>query len=171
MSSAVPIIRHAGDGEQLWFAGGGVWTLKATAAETAQAFMLLEFRAERGKVTPLHLHPHEDEGFYVVEGEVLVHVEGEEHRIAEGGVFIAPRGVAHAFMVTSETARLLVWQCPGTGEAFYRQVTEPIRSPEDISRPPDWARLRQAAERSPSIQILGPPPFAAARQDSAVAPA
>src|SRR5919108_5666211 len=75
MSSAVPIIRQAGEGEQLWFAGGGLWTLKASAAETAEAFMLLEFRAERGKVTPLHLHPEEDEGFYVLDGEVLVHVE------------------------------------------------------------------------------------------------
>jgi quercetin dioxygenase-like cupin family protein len=170
MSSAVSIIRQSGEGEQLWFAGGGVWTLKASAAETAEAFMLLEFRAERGKVTPLHLHPDEDEGFYVLEGEVLVHVEGEERRIGQGGVFIAPRGVPHAFMVASETARLLVWQTPGTGEAFYREVTEPIRSPEDISRPPDWARLRAAAAGSPSIELLGPPPFRAA-EEAAAAPA
>jgi quercetin dioxygenase-like cupin family protein len=167
MSSAVPIIRHAGEGEQLWFAGGGVWTLKASAAETAEAFLLLEFRAERGKVTPLHRHPEEDEGFYVLEGEVLVHVEGDEHRIGEGGIFIAPRGVPHAFMVTSETVRFLSWQTPGTGEAFYREVTEPIRSAEDISRSPDWARLRAAAERSPTIEILGPPPFAVTRREAA----
>jgi quercetin dioxygenase-like cupin family protein len=166
MANAVPIIRQKDEGEQLWFAGGGVWTLKASAAETAEAFMLLEFRAERGKVTPLHLHPDEDEGFYVLEGEVLVHVEGEEHRVGEGGVFIAPRGTPHALMVTSETVRFLSWQTPGTGEAFYREVTEPIRSPEDISRPPDWDRLREAAERSPTIELLGPPPFAAARQQA-----
>jgi quercetin dioxygenase-like cupin family protein len=171
MSTAGPIIRESDDGEQLWFAGGGVWTLKASAAETAEAFMLLEFRAERGKVTPLHLHPDEDEGFYVLEGEVLVHVDGQQHRVGQGGVFIAPRGTPHAFLVTSETVRLLVWQTPGTGEAFYREVTEPIRSPEDISRPPDWARLREAAERSPTIELLGPPPFAAAQQKTTRAPA
>lgn len=171
MSTAVSIIRQEGEGEQFWFAGGGLWTLKASAAETADALMLLEFRAERGKVTPLHLHPDEDEGFYVLEGEVLVNVEGEEHRIGQGGLFIAPRGVAHAFMVTSQTVRLLSWQTPATGEAFYREVTEPIRSADDISRPPDWARLRAAAERSPSIELLGPPPFAAAQEKAAAAPA
>jgi quercetin dioxygenase-like cupin family protein len=171
MSAAVPIIRQAGEGEQLWFAGGGLWTLKASARDTAEAFLLLEFRAERGKVTPLHLHPDEDEGFYVLEGEVLVHVDGAEHRIGQGGVFIAPRGVAHAFMVTSETVRLLSWQTPGTGEAFYREVTEPIRSADDISRPPDWERLRAAAERSPTIELLGPPPFADAQQEAATASA
>jgi quercetin dioxygenase-like cupin family protein len=171
MTSAVPIIKQAGEGEQLWFAGGGLWTLKATSAETAEAFMLFEFRAERGKVTPLHLHPNEDEGFYVLDGEILVHLAGEEHLIGEGGVFIAPRGVAHAFMVTSETARLLCWQTPGTGEAFYREVTEPIESPDDVSRPPDWARLRGAAERSSAIELLGPPPFAPAHEEAAAAPA
>jgi quercetin dioxygenase-like cupin family protein len=171
MTSGVPIIRQEGEGEQLWFAGGGVFTMKASAAETGGAFILFEDRIVRGKTTPLHLHPNEDEGFYVLEGEVLVHVDGQEHRVGQGGVFIAPRGTPHAFVVTSETVRLLAWQTPGTGEAFYREVTEPIRSPEDLSRPPDWARLREAAERSPTIELLGPPPFAAAQQKTTPAPA
>lgn len=166
MSTAVPIIRHAGEGEQLWFAGGGLMTMKASAAETREAFILLEDRMVRGKTTPLHLHPNEDETIYVLEGELLVHVEGEEHRIGQGGLFVAPRGVAHAFMVTSETAHILVLQTPGTGEAFYRAVTEPARSLADASRPPDWPRLREAAERADTIELLGPPPFAAARQES-----
>ncbi len=170
MAKAVPIIRQQGEGEQLWFAGGGVWTMKASAAETAEALMLSEVRMEGGKVTPLHLHPTEDEGFYVLEGEVLVHLEGEEHRLGQGGVFIAPRGLPHAFMVTSATARLLAWQTPGTGEDFYRAVTEPVRSAEDISRPPDWQRLQTAAKRSPSIEIIGPAPFNSA-QTEAAAPA
>ena len=40
MSAAVPIIRQAGEGEQLWWAGGGVITMKATAAETDEALMM-----------------------------------------------------------------------------------------------------------------------------------
>ena len=166
MSDAVPIIRQEGEGEQLWWAGGGVFTMKASAAETHEALMMSEFRSEGGKMTPLHLHPDEDEGFYVLEGEVVVHLAGEEHRVGEGGIFIAPRGTAHAFMVTSDTARLLTWQVPGTGEAsFYRPLLEPIQSPEDISRPPDWERLREVAEHSPAIEILGPPPFEAIPED------
>jgi hypothetical protein len=54
----------------------------------------------------------------------------------------------------------------GDGGGVLPRVTEPIRSPEDISRPPDWDRLREAAERSPTIELLGPPPFAAARQQA-----
>jgi len=41
MSTTGPIIRQAGEGEHLGFAGGGVFTMKATAAETAGAFLLM----------------------------------------------------------------------------------------------------------------------------------
>ena len=171
MSTAVPIVRQDGEGEQMWFAGGGTFTWKATAAETGGAFLLMEDRMEGGKVTPFHLHPNEDEAIYVLEGELLVDVEGEQHRVGRGGFFFAPRGVPHAFMVTSETARVLALQTPGTGEAFYRDAGEPVRSAADAKRPADWARLREVAERSESIELLGPPPFAATRQEASPAPA
>jgi quercetin dioxygenase-like cupin family protein len=161
MSTAVPIIRQEGEGEQLWFAGGGVFTLKATSAETDGSFAMWEDHVVRGKTTPLHMHPNMDEAIYLLEGELLVHVDGEEHRVGERGLFVAPRGVPHAFLVTSETAHLLCLISPGTAEAFYRSVSEPATSQADASRPPDFARLREAAERSETIELLGPPPFPA----------
>ena len=167
MSTAVPIIRQDGEGEQMWFAGGGTFTWKATSAGTCGAFIMLEDRMVRGKTTPFHLHPNEDEAIYVLEGELLVHIEGEEHRVGPGGLFFAPRGVPHAFMVTSETARVLAWQTPATGESFYRDAGGPVETPEDAARPADWARLRQVAERSENIELLGPPPFAAAQHEAA----
>jgi quercetin dioxygenase-like cupin family protein len=170
MSSAVPIVRQPGEGEHLGFAGGGVFTMKATAAETGGAFLLMEHRCVGGKSTPLHTHP-EDEAIYVLEGELLVHIDGEEHRVGKGGFFVAPRGVPHAMLVTSETAHLLSLQTPGTGEAFYRNASEPVDAATAPSWPPDWQRLRAVAERSDSIELVGPPPFAAAQQQAAAATA
>ena len=161
MSTAIPIIRQDGEGEQMWFAGGGTFTWKATAEETGGAFLLMDDRMEQGKVTPLHTHPDEDEAIYVLEGELLVHIEGEEHRVGAGGLFVAPRGHPHAFMVVSETARVLGLQTPGTGERFYRDAGEPATA-ENASRPADFEQLRAVAEQSPSIELLGPPPFKAA---------
>jgi quercetin dioxygenase-like cupin family protein len=80
MSTAGPIIRGQGEGERRWFAGGGLWTVKATAEETDGAFTLIEDRMQRGKTTPLHTHPNLDETFIVLEGEILVHVEGPSTR-------------------------------------------------------------------------------------------
>jgi hypothetical protein len=64
-------------------------------------------------------------------------------------------------LVTSETAHMLALQTPGTGEAFYREASEPVDASTDSSWPPDWERLREVAARSESIQLVGPPPFAA----------
>jgi quercetin dioxygenase-like cupin family protein len=159
MSKAAGVIRQDGEGERLWFAGGGVFTMKASCEETGGSFSMWEDHVVRGKTTPLHLHPNMEEAIYVLEGEILVHVEGTEHRVGKGGLFVAPRGVAHAFLVTSETARLLALISPGAGEAFFRSVSEPVTSAADETRSPDFARLRDGAQRSDSIELLGPPPF------------
>ena len=168
MSTAGTIIRGEGEGERLWFAGGGVFTMKATSEETDGAFVLLEDRMMRGKMTPLHTHPNVDETLIVLEGEILVYAEGREHRVGPRGVAVAPRGVPHAFMVTSESALILTLQTPGSGEAFYRDASEPSTDETDAGRPPDLDRLRAAAQRHPDIiEILIPPPFEAAKESAA----
>jgi quercetin dioxygenase-like cupin family protein len=171
MSTAGTIIRGEGEGERLWFAGGGVFTMKATSEETDGAFVLLEDRMMRGKTTPLHTHPNLDETIIVLEGEIVVYAEGTEHRLGPRGVAVAPRGAPHAFMVTSESALILSLQTPGSGEAFYREASEPATAETDPGRT-DWDRLRAAAERHPDIiEILGPPPFEAAKESAARAEA
>lgn len=92
-----PIIRGAGEGERRWFAGGGVFTMKATAAETNGAFFLIEDRIVRGKSTPLHLHPHEDETLIVLEGELLVSVGGPSSGSVEGALRSFPAGCPTRF--------------------------------------------------------------------------
>jgi quercetin dioxygenase-like cupin family protein len=155
------VIRQDGEGEQLAFAGGGLMTIIASAKETGGSFTMIDDTVVRGKTTPLHLHPDFEEAIYVLEGEILVHVDGAEHRVGEHGLFVAPRGVPHAFLVTSETARLLATLAPGNGEDFYRDASDPAASVDDPQNRPDFKRLREAAERSTSIEIVGPPPFAA----------
>jgi quercetin dioxygenase-like cupin family protein len=159
MSTASAFVRKPEEGERLWFAGGGILTMKATCAETRGAFTLFEDRVVRGKTTPEHRHPDADELVYVLDGELRVRLDGVEHGVSKGGVYFVPRGTSHAFLVTSETAHLLCLQTPGAGEAFYRSVADPVTSSSDAARPPDLARLREGAARSPSIEFLGPSPF------------
>ncbi len=161
LRAAVPIIRGSDEGESRWFYGGGVHTWKATADETGGAFLLFEDRMDRGKMTPLHTHPDSDETMYVLEGEILFHLDGDEHRIAAGGLAVAPRGVPHAFLVTSEVARLLCLHTPGCCEAFYRDASEPVDASAPATGVVDFGRVRASAAKNGGIEILGPPPFAA----------
>ncbi len=152
------IVRGEGEGEKLWFFGGGVHTWKATNQETEGSLSLFEDTMVRGKCTPLHHHPHHDEVVYLIEGELLVHREDGPRRVRAGTTLVTPRGVPHAFVVLSETARLLCLNTPGTGEAFYRRASVSLdASGED--GPVDFAKIAEAARETGATVILGPPPF------------
>jgi quercetin dioxygenase-like cupin family protein len=170
MSAAVPVIRNKGEGERLWFYGGGLHTWKASAEETDGAYILFETLMTQGKTTPLHVHAGEDEALYVLEGEILVHIDGTDHRVGPRGVAVAPRGVPHAFLVTSPTARVLTLQTPGSAESFYRDASEPASADIEAAGPVDVGRVREAAERTGGMEVLGPPPFAPADTDAKNAP-
>jgi quercetin dioxygenase-like cupin family protein len=156
-----PIALDSAEGEALWF-NNDLLTFKATGPQTGGAYLLVEEVARRGKVTPLHTHPAETESFYVLEGEALMHLDGEERPIAAGGFVSVPPGVPHAYLVSSEVARTLVLITPGTGamEKFFREAGEPAA---DRVLPPagplDIERIAAAAERTGAVEILGPPPF------------
>jgi choline dehydrogenase-like flavoprotein len=131
MGTAVPVVRADGEGERRRFWGGGILTMKATADETGGAFLLFDDSMTQGKTTPLHIHAGEDEALYVLEGELLVHIDGTDHRLGAHGFAMAPRGVPHAFAVTSPTARVLTLLTPGSAEAFYRAASEPATADSD----------------------------------------
>jgi mannose-6-phosphate isomerase-like protein (cupin superfamily) len=170
MSAAVPIVRNEGEGERLWFYGGGIHIWKASAEETDGAFILFEDLMTQGKTTPLHVHANEDEALYVLEGEILVHIDGSDHRVGPRGVALAPHGVPHAFLVTSPTARVLTLQTPGSAESFYRGASKPASADIEAAGPVDFGLVREAAERSGGMQVLGPPPFAPADAGAKNAP-
>ncbi len=159
-----PIVRAAEDGERRWFAGGGLHIWKATAEETGGAFLLFEDRIDHGKVTPLHTHPS-DETMIVLEGEILMHLDGAEHAVGVGGVVVAPRGVPHAFKVTAPAGvRVLCLHTPGCCQQFYWDASRPVSAGEldSTSGPVDMAQVQASAIKNGGIEILGPPPFASA---------
>jgi quercetin dioxygenase-like cupin family protein len=158
MHATVPIVRADGEGDRRWFYGGGTHTWKVTAEETGGEFLLFEDALERGKMTPLHRHPDVDETVYVLEGEIVINIDGHEHRVGAGGVTVSPRGVPHAFAVVSETARLLFLQTPGSAQPFYWTASEPAA--HDGPGPLDLDRVRDAAGQHLGTDLLGPPPFA-----------
>ena len=77
---AEAIVRNKDDGERRWFLGGGLHTWKALSEETDDSMLVFEDQLERGKVTPMHLHADVDEALYIIEGEILLNVEGTEQR-------------------------------------------------------------------------------------------
>lgn len=164
MSAAIPVVVDQHAGEYIWF-GAGLLTFKVTSEQSDGAFLLLEDVTPRGKTTPLHVHVDHDEAFYVVDGELLLHVNGAERRASTGSVVFLPRGTPHAFLVTSESARLIALVTPGDprAEAFFREggTSAPARATPPAGTPLDIERLLAAGTRTGFMRVLGPPPFPA----------
>ena len=149
------VVRRAGEGDQRWFFGGGVWTWKVSEAESDGTLSIVEVAMGRDKVTPLHTHPIA-ESLWVLAGEILYHVDGEEIALGRDDFVLVPAGVPHAFKVVSDEARVLGIQPSTECEPFYLGASEPL---EGSARETDFGRIAESGRLNGGIEILGPPPF------------
>ena len=101
-----------------------------------------------GDMPPLHVHHEQNEGFYVLDGELTVFLPGREVLLRAGDCLLAPRGVPHAYRVGDTPARALVLSSPGGFEAFVRAVAS-------LPEVDPGALAVTATEHG--IEILGPP--------------
>ena len=86
---------------------------------------------------PLHIHPFQDEWFYVIEGDYIFQVGETKYDLKAGDTIFLPRNVQHAFIQRSEKGKLIVSYLPaGKMEAFFK-ITDKWTSPpskEEISK-------------------------------------
>jgi mannose-6-phosphate isomerase-like protein (cupin superfamily) len=117
---------EAQEGERLRF-GEVEILVKTTAQTTGGAFSIFE---ENSPVdTPPHVHEHEDELFFVIEGEHVFQVGDEAFEVGPGGLVFAPRGVPHSQRrVVERTGRVLVMCSPAGLEGFFRELAEAHRN-------------------------------------------
>ena len=147
----------AGEGETLWFAGAHQ-TIKHPGDWSNGKFSLVEVSVPRGRATPLHRDPS-DETFYILEGELLFFVDGSERLARPGDTISLTQGVPHAFVASSDVARFLVLNTPGTHDRYFRDGGEPATHKDLGNAPdPDYDRI-EASNQKHGIEILGPPPF------------
>lgn len=146
-------------GESIWF-NGALQDIKLRGEWSDDALSIVEVTSTQGRATGLHADPSH-ETFYILEGELIFHIDGEQRRAGAGDTVAIRRGVPHAFLIASETARFLVINAPGTQERFFRAGGEPALTRDFASAPPPDHERTMAAAAEFGVTLLGPPPFAA----------
>src|SRR5215469_7975862 len=71
--------------------------VKVSGADTAGRFAILEETTPPQSGPPLHAHQREDEWLYVLEGEVLCEVDGQQRVARPGESVLVRKGAAHTF--------------------------------------------------------------------------
>jgi quercetin dioxygenase-like cupin family protein len=94
--------------------GGQEAFIKVAGADTNDGLTCMFHTVPPMTGPPVHQHQHEDELFYVIEGEVTFEVDGKRTVAKAGTTLFAPRLTKHAFQNFSQsTARLLIVLVPG----------------------------------------------------------
>lgn len=147
-----------GEGERVWFLGT-LMTVKASAAQTAGAYMVVECLLAPGFGPPPHIHHLDDEAFYILEGELSGFCGDQQWRGGPGAFIFMPRGLPHAFRVESDTPARVLQLGNGSGfERFIVDAGEPART-STLPPPagPDEIGRMLAAAPMYGIEILPPP--------------
>jgi mannose-6-phosphate isomerase-like protein (cupin superfamily) len=115
-------------GRPRWFFGM-LAEVKASATNTTGQYTLVAITAPGGLEAPLHVHYTEDEGFYVVDGNVTIVVGDETVELASGQYAFGPRDVPHRFTVGPDGARMIWVLTPGGFENLIEDASLPAEAP------------------------------------------
>lgn len=163
ITPTAPAHQPAPSAPSRWFMGGRA-DIRLSSDQTGGWLCVHDHRLPAGAATPLHVQPDDDESFVVLDGEVLFHIDGTSVSAGVDDALHVPRGVPHAFLVTSPGgARLLIIGSPAGHERFFLAAGDVPDGPGLPPAPaglPDMARMAAAAAAA-GFELLGPPPFAA----------
>jgi quercetin dioxygenase-like cupin family protein len=147
------------EGEAFWVLGM-LETIKISREDTAGQFGLIEIVVPTGLGSRWHVHPDEDEWFYVLEGEFTFYVGNARLSLPAGSFAFGPKGVPHTFITEPpEGEKAVVGFQPCQFQGFIREVGEPAPErvvPPPLETPPDMERLIPIAAQH-GMDILGPP--------------
>jgi quercetin dioxygenase-like cupin family protein len=135
----------SGGGEAFWLLGM-LQMIKISGHDTRGQFGMIEIVVPEGLGSPWHVHPDENEWFYVLDGAVTFYVGDARLDLTAGGFAFGPMRVPHTFIgASAEPARALVGLQPVMFEGFLREVGQP--APERVL-PPPFGRQTDAKGRT-----------------------
>jgi quercetin dioxygenase-like cupin family protein len=128
-----------------------VLTIKISSKDTDGEQAVFEQQGfTPGGGPPLHLHPYQDEFFYIIEGEYLFQVGDDKYRMMPGDTIFLPRNVQHAFVQLKEKGKVIVSYMPaGKMEDFFKTT-------DSWTLPPTMDEITKAFEDHDMI-IVRPP--------------
>lgn len=154
-----PTVRRPGQGRTVAVVGD-VYRFLATGEDTNGKYALWEAVVPPGGGPPPHVHSREEEGFYVLDGEITFTVNGEQVVAAAGTFANMPVGTPHSFKNESgQPARILISVAPAGLEQMFFEVGVPLAEGATTAIPPTKEEIEKLLAVAPKyrIQINLPP--------------
>ena len=114
-----PIVSAPGGGDRLNIAGSEILH-RANSGETDGVFSVVELVNDPGTGVSLHVHEHEDELAYVLDGEIEVTLGDDKMKAVPGVLALLPRDIPHGFTNTgAKPSRILDVIMPGRFDQYF----------------------------------------------------
>src|SRR2546425_9723520 len=148
-----PTIRTPAEGRTIAVVGD-VYRFLATGDETNGKYALLEAIVPPGGGPPPHVHSREEEGFYILEGEITFTI-GEKRLVATAGMFAnMPVGTPHSFKnESSRPAKMLISVAPAGLEKMFFEVGVPVPQGAATVPPPTKEEIENLLAVAPKYRI------------------
>lgn len=123
--------------------------IKISSKDTDNRLTVLEYTGREKTGPPLHIHFHQDEIFYIAEGEYRFVVGDETIHAKKGDTVFGPRNVKHTWIqLTDYGKQFYMLQPDGTFEDF-------LRTCQALTKPPTAEEL-QKIHLDHGMKVLGP---------------
>jgi quercetin dioxygenase-like cupin family protein len=149
----VPLINTPPQGRTIAVVGD-VYRFLATGEETNGTYALWEATVPPGGGPPPHVHSREEEGFYILEGEITLTIHGETV-VARAGTFAnMPVGTPHSFRNESDRpAKMLISVAPAGLEEMFFEVGVPLAEGAATALPPTKDEIERLLAIAPEYGI------------------
>ena len=133
---------------------GDVYRFLATGEDTNGKYAMWEAIVPPGGGPPPHVHSREEEGFYILEGEITFQI-GDERVVATAGMFAnMPVGTQHSFKNESTLpAKMLISVAPAGLEQMFFEVGVPVAQGDTTASPPTKADIEKLLTIAPRYGI------------------
>src|SRR5262249_16974485 len=130
------VVRNAGVGRTVAVVGD-VYRFLATGEDTNGKYAVWEALVPPGGGPPPHVHSREEEGFYVLEGEITFTM-GDQRLVASSGMFAnMPVETPHSFKnESSRPAKMLISVAPAGLEKMFFEFGVPLAEGSTTALPP-----------------------------------
>ena len=148
-----PIIRSSQQGRTVSLVGD-VYRFLATGEDTNGKYALIEALVGPGGGPPPHVHSREEEGFYILEGEIAFTIDGKRV-VATPGMFAnMPVGTPHSFKNESnKPAKMLVSVAPAGLEKMFMEIGVPLAEGATTALPPTREDIEKLLAVAPKYGI------------------
>lgn len=133
--------------------GERAFSTKVSGADVGKTYVAIEVHTPPGAGPALHVHPHQNELFFILQGRVGLQCGSHRTVLWVGDAFMAPADVPHAYVTlgTEPAHMLFIYDPAGGMENFFAEYAPLV----DVAGEPDEKRIAEVSAKH-GMRVVGP---------------